>query len=92
MFAGYFQGITTLPASSPAVVTTAAGGRVLLSMTRKPEWKLLSDSCFSDLTQHWLPERLNAAGLGTKRLLSKKEDGMSSRLLSVRGHWKVCRF
>lgn len=80
----------TLPASSPLVVIAPAGGRSLLYVTRKPEWKSLSDSYFSDLLQDWLPRRLNAAGLGSERVLSKKGDGMSSRLLSARVHWKVC--
>lgn len=56
VFAGYFQGTITFPASSPVVVIAAAGGRILLYVTRKPEWKLLSDSRFSDLLQDWLPE------------------------------------
>lgn len=82
MFAGYVQGTITLPASSPVVLIAAAGGRILMYVTRKPEWKLLSDSHFSDLLQDWLPERLNAAGLGMKKLLGKKGDGKSRRLFS----------
>jgi len=51
----------------------------------------VADSYFSDLLQGWLPEGLNAAGLGMEGF-SEKGDGMSSRLLSVRGQWKVCPF
>lgn len=44
VFVGCFQGTITLPASSPVAVVAAAGSRILVYVTGKPEWMLLSDS------------------------------------------------
>lgn len=40
---------------------------ILLYVSRKPGWDLVSDSYLSDFMWVWLPERLNAAGLGLQR-------------------------
>lgn len=73
VFPGHFQGTITLPASSPVAVRAAAGGRILLYVSRKPEWELLSESVTYGLVT-W------ETRCCCSWLLSKKGEGMCNCL------------